>query len=102
MIKEIEYSPEALEDLQGIVGYISVNLYNEQAAKRIVKEIVDMIDTLIDMPEIGAPLSSRIDTEKDYRYLVCGNYNIFYRAEEQSIKIIRVLNARRDFKKLLF
>lgn len=38
----------------------------------------------------------------DYRYLVCGNYNVFYRIETDSVKIVRVLNARRNFMAVLF
>lgn len=102
MMIEIEYSPEAIEDLQKIDKYISIELDNIQSAERIVNNIVDKIDCLSDMPEIGALLSSRVDFETDYRYLVCGNYNVFYRIETDSVKIIRVLNARRNFMVILF
>lgn len=54
------------------------------------------------MPEIGAPLSARINIECNYRYLVSGNYNIFYRFEDQTVKIIRILNAKRNFMYVLF
>lgn len=102
MIKEIEYSPEAVNDLQGIEEYISIELDNSKSAERIVDNIIDKIDSLSDLPEIGAPLSSRVDVKTDYRYLACGNYNVFYRIEYNTIKIIRVLNARRNFMTVLF
>lgn len=102
MIKWIEYSPEAVKDLQGIEKYISVELDNSQSAERIVDKIINKIDRLADLPEIGAPLSSRVDVKTDYRYLVCGNYNVFYRIEYKTVKIIRVLNARRNFMAILF
>lgn len=102
MIKGIEYSPEAVKDLQGIEEYISVELDNSQSAERIVDKIINKIDSLADLPEIGAPLSSRVDVKTDYRYLVCGNYNAFYRIEYETVKIIRVLNARRNFMAILF
>ena len=81
MIKGIEYSPEAVADLQGIEEYISVELENPQSAEKIVDDIIDKIDNLSELPEIGSPLSSRVDVKTDYRYLVCGNYNVFYRVE---------------------
>lgn len=102
MMIEIEYSPEAIEDLQEIEKYISIELDNIQSAEKIVDNIIDRIDCLSDMPEIGAPLSSRVDFETDYRYLVCGNYNVFYRIETDTAKIIRVLNSRRNFMLILF
>ena len=102
MIKRIEYSPEAVADLQGIEEYISVELENPQSAEKIVDDIIDKIDNLSELPEIGSPLSSRVDVKTDYRYLVCGNYNVFYRVEYDTVKIIRVLNARRNFMTILF
>ncbi len=102
MIKGIEYSPEAVADLQGIEEYISVELENPQSAEKIVDDIIDKIDNLSELPEIGSPLSSRVDVKTDYRYLVCGNYNVFYRVEYDTVKIIRVLNARRNFMTILF
>ena len=102
MIKEIEYSPEAVNDLHGIEEYISIELDNSESAERIVDNIIDKSDSLSDLPEIGVPLSSCVDVKTDYRYLVRGNYNVFYRIEYDTLKIIRVLNARRNFMTVLF
>ncbi len=102
MTKEIEYTNKAIRDLRDIKEYISMELYNPNSAQRIVAAIADRIDILSDQPEIGAPLSSRTNEETDYRYLVCGNYNVFYRVEDKAVKIIRVLNARRNFMDILF
>ena len=51
---------------------------------------------------MGAPLSSIVDIETDYRFLVCGNYTAFYRYDEKFVYVIRVLYSRRDFMKILF
>lgn len=93
---------EARDDLREIRKYISVDLDNEKSAAKIVGDIVRKMSQLKDMPEIGAPLSSRVDFETDYRYLVCGNYNVFCRIETNTAKIIRVLNSRRNFMLILF
>lgn len=63
MIKEIEYFPEAVNDLHGIEEYISIELDNSESAERIVDNIIDKIDSLSDLPEIGVPLSSRVDVK---------------------------------------
>lgn len=102
MILEIEYSPESIDDLQEIEEYISIELDNIQSAERIVDNIVDKIDRLSDLPEIDAPVSKRVNFETDYRYLVCGDYNIFYRIETDTVKIVRVLNSKRNFMLILF
>lgn len=93
---------EARNDLKEIRDYISIKLENEKSAIKIVGSIIRRMSQLKDMPEIGTPLSLRVNFETDYRYLVCGNYNVFYRIETDTVKIIRVLNARRDFMAILF
>lgn len=93
---------KARNDLRSIREYISVDLDNEKSAVKIVGNIVNKIGQLGDMPEIGASLSSRVSIKTNYRYLVCGNYNIFYRIEDSTVKIIRILNSRRNFMAILF
>lgn len=102
MINEIKYAPEAVSDLRSIIDYISVELGNPQAAERTVDDILDKIDYLSELPEIGRMLSSRVNVKTDYRYLVCGNYIVFYRVEHKTVKVVRVLNARRNFMLVLF
>lgn len=93
---------EARNDLREIRKYISVDLDNAKSAASIVGNIVRKMGQLRDFPEIGTPLSALINTKTDYRYLVCGSYNVFYRVETNAVKIIRVLHARRNFMAILF
>ena len=102
MTYRIEVTNDARNDLRQIREYISVELGNENSASRTVGSIVKSIGSLRAMPEIVAPLSARVSIKTDYRYLVCGNYNVFYRIETDSVKIVRVLNARRNFMAVLF
>lgn len=99
---EIKFSPEAIADLQQTKAYITEELCNEQAAVSTVAKITKRIRMLADFPESGAPLSSVIDIETDYRYLVCGNYTAFYRFENNTVFIVRVLYGRRNFIQILF
>ncbi len=102
MTYRIDITSDARDDLKQIREYISIDLNNVKAASKIVGNIIKSIRRLKDFPEIGAPLSARVSEETDYRYLVCGNYNVFYRLESQTVKIVRVLNARRNFMDILF
>lgn len=99
---EIPFSPEAISDLQQTKVYIAEELCNEQAAINAIAGIMDRIRELAAFPEIGASLSSVIDFETDYRFLICGNYTAFYRFENQNVYIVRVLYGRRDFMRILF
>lgn len=99
---DISFSPEAVSDLQQTKAYITDELCNEQAAVNTIAKITGRIRGLASFPEMGAPLSSIVDFETDYRFLVCGNYTVFYRFENQTVYIVRVLYGRRDFMRILF
>lgn len=48
------------------------------------------------------PLSSMEDVDGEYRFLVSGNYMVFYRANGNDIYVDRVLYGRRDYLRVLF
>ena len=99
---EVKFSPEAIEDLQQIKTYIRDELCNEQAASAVIARIFQNIRTLEIFPESGAPLSSIVNFNTSYRFLVCGSYTAFYRTENGTVYIVRILYGRRDFMRILF
>ena len=99
---KIDFTPDALEDMKAIKAYITEELFSEQSANKTLGKIMKRILQLEDFPEIGAPLSSVIDLEVPYRFLVCGNYTAFYKIEGDRVHIIRVLYGRRNFMQILF
>lgn len=98
---EVKLSPLAQLDLKETKQYISAELENPIAAVNVLSKIIRNISYLENTPFMGAKLSSIIDIETDYRFLLCGNYTAFYRVEEQAVYIDRILYGRRDFVKLL-
>lgn len=99
---KIRVSPVALQDLKEIKSYITEEFSNSDAALRIVKKIINSYSKLKDFPLTGTPLSSVIDIETDFRFLVCENYIIFYKCNEKYVSIYRVLHGRRDYLNVLF
>ncbi|MBR4033977.1 MAG: type II toxin-antitoxin system RelE/ParE family toxin [Clostridia bacterium] len=99
---KINYSPAALEDLREIKSYISEELCSEPAAINTIEKIMKRIRQLADFPELGAPLSSIIDLEVPYRFLVCGNYIAFYKTDTDNVYIIRVIYGKRNYMQILF
>ena len=97
-----KYSESAVKDLEEIGDYIADTLKNPMAAFNTVSKIQDAVDKLADFPFIGTPLSSKVEIEIDYRFLVCGNYLVFYRTDADSVFIDRVIYGRRDYIKILF
>ncbi len=101
-MNKIVLSYEARNDLKEIKNYISNELNNEIAANNTLSKITKSIRRLENQPLIGTPLSSVIEFDTNYRFLVCGNYMAFYRVENHTVFISRVLYGRRDYMKILF
>lgn len=101
-MSKIVLSYKAKSDLKEIKKYISNELDNEIAANNTVSKITKSIRRLEKQPLIGTPLSSVIEFDTNYRFLVSGNYMIFYRAEKNAVFVSRILYGRRDYMKILF
>ena len=95
-------SPEAKQDLLEIKEYISNELDSPIAAKNVTDKIIKQISTLSDLPKIGTMLSSIINMETGYRFLVCGSYTAFYRYIDNTVFVDRILYGKRDFMRILF
>ena len=88
--------------MDDIWDYIVSDLQNRSAAERVTDRIMDAVDRLKDFAEMGAPLSSIADVGTDYRFLVSGNYMVFYRVQGNSVYIDRILYGRSDYMSVLF
>lgn len=94
-------APAAKEDLREIKEYISVKLCNPTAAANVVKKIIKDYKMLPDTPEIGIPLNRKIDVETPYRFIISGNYLVFYQINHDTVEIHRVLYKGRDYFRIL-
>jgi len=101
-MSNIQYTPEAEDDLAGIKEYITEQLVNPVAAVNTVTKITKRIRELEKFPELGASLSSIINVVTDYRFFVCAKYRAFYRIDGNDVYIIRILYGRRDYITILF
>ena len=102
MKNKIHYSPGACRDLDDIWDYIVSDLQNRSAAEHVIDRIMDAVDQLKNFAEMGTPLSSIIDVGTDYRFLISGNYMVFYRVQGNDVYIDRVLYGRSDYMSVLF
>lgn len=102
MKNNVYYSPESLNDLNEVWDYIISELCNPDAAQNTVGKIMNVVDHLEDFSEIGAPLSSVTNVESDYRFLISGNYIVFYRISVNNVYIDRILYGRRNYLRILF
>ena len=102
MKNKIHYSPESRRDLDDIWDYIVSELQNCSAAERVIDRIMDAVDQLKSFAKMGTLLSSIADVGTDYRFLVSGNYMVFYRVQGNDVYIDRVLYGRSDYMRVLF
>ena len=91
MTAKIRINPLAIDDLQEIKNYIS-----EDSA-----EVAAKIESLADFPESGTMLMYKIRFKSKYRYIICGQYLIFYIYENNIVSIQRILHEKRDYMSLL-
>lgn len=101
-MSKIVLSYNAKNDLKEIKRYIANELDNEIAASNTISKITKSIRRLETQPLIGTPLSSVIEFDTNYRFLVCGNYMAFYRFENNTVLVARIIYGRRDYMKILF
>ena len=101
-MSEIKFSPESVSDLKEIRKYISDDLENKVAADNTVALILGEIKGLSTFPKSGSPLSSIVKISTDYRYIVCKNYMVFYRCENDTVYVSRILYGKMNYMKVLF
>lgn len=96
---QIRFLKIAEEDFTEIVSYVAAD--NPNAANVLATKIEKNLELLSDNPKLG-----RIPREEEirnlgYRYLIVQNYIIFYKTEERTIIIHRILHSARNYKALL-
>lgn len=99
---KIKVNPMATDDLIEIKDYITTELENPTAAVNVIRNIINKYEALKEFPLMGADLSSKVNVRTDFRYVVSGNYLVFYRADHEFVYIYRILYAGRDYLKVLF
>ncbi len=99
---KLQYTPEAIQDLKEIIGYIRHVLHNPTAAKRIGRAILDNCSQLKQYPFSGMFLQEKTGYKTDLRVLVCENYLALYRVEENMISVSRIFDGRQNYLLELF
>jgi toxin ParE1/3/4 len=98
MLSPSLFTPQAWQDALEIVAYIGAD--NPEAAPRFLLALEATCTQLVALPGMGSVRTFQRKDLKRVRVLpVTGfeNYLIFYSATQQSMKVIRVLHAARDF-----
>ena len=97
----LRYTPAARDDLRRIRDYLRDELAQPLSAERIPAEIVRRCARLKTPPRLGPPLAPRVRRPADLRYLPCAAHLAFYRIDPDAVSILRILNTRQDFVRIL-
>ena len=100
-MKKIQYTPDAADKLRELKKAISQE-YGAESAQKIIKTITDAIRGLCEYEEKGPEVSKMFDVVTDYRYLFVFKNYVFYRIEDEYIRIINLYHEKEDFIRQLF
>ena len=96
---DVRIFPTARQDLLDVIDYL--NTLSKDAALSYYDRLVSEIASLSTMPERCPRPRDLALAAKGYRYLVVGDYLVFYVIVGSVVQIRRILYARRDYKQLL-
>ena len=96
-----EFPPLALDDLRGILDYITIELSSPSAAEKLIDKMQVAVENLCEFPFSHPLISDAVLSNKGYRLLVVDNFHLFYVVCENKVIVRRVLYGRRKFEWLL-
>lgn len=99
----LRFYPKAKQDLENIYTYISKELCNPEAAKKLIITIEKGLTQVREIPFSCPKIANVPVKNREIRKLVVENYIIFYLANEQDkqIEVVRILYGMMDYQKIL-
>ena len=98
----VYYAPKAFDDLQNVKLSVIEAFYDAKLADEVIKDISASIRKLEIFPYAGPELEIGGSTKNGYRYLFCRKNYVFYRVEGEYVHIVRVLNEKQEFIRILY
>jgi len=99
---KLRFTPQTVNDLDEIKNYLLENTFSQNISDNALNYILDNCTSLKSNPYLGISMSKITNKPSEYRYLICGKHLIFYCIKDNYISIIRILDSRTDYLKLIF
>lgn len=96
---KIKYTYEAIANIEEIFVYISSD--NVSSAYKVKNSLKGAIEKLREFPNSGILSKDKALSRKGYRYLIVGDYLIFYVILKSYIEIRYVVHGAMNYKKLI-
>lgn len=96
---KIVITPTAYREIDNIYEYIIEKLYNENAAKNLMREVENSIQNLKNIPKIHGKIEKVDDLKRNYRKIIVKNYIILYTIDEEKdiVYISHMYYRKRDY-----
>ena len=96
---EVEFTEKCIEEMTEIYEYISNNLKENNAAKRLMTETTSRVLELAKVPEIYAKIGKTDRLKREYRRIVVSNFVILYTIdfEKRKVYISRIVYGRNNY-----
>lgn len=96
---EVEFTNECIEEITEIYQYISNNLKEENAVKRLMTEVTDRVLDLADEPELYMKIGKVDKLKREYHRIVVKNYVVLYTIdfEKRKAYISRMIYGKRNY-----
>ncbi len=91
--------PAAESDFKEIIAFIALD--NLSAAEKLAERIGKSLANLQEHPFLGKIPADEPLAQMGYRYIVVGNYLIFYMVEQRNVLIHRMIHGARDYLNLI-
>jgi toxin ParE1/3/4 len=100
---QVEFTSKAIADLEQIYVYIANELFNPDAAQRLLYKFEKQIMILSSYPFSSNIVQDSYLRKKGYRKLVVDNYLVFYLVDEISskVRVMRVLYGAQQYERYL-
>lgn len=100
---KLEFLPIAKKDIDDIIYYISNNLKNKTAARKLANNFIKGANSILEFPYGSSIYKTSEELEHEYRSFKIKNYLMFYIIDEknQIITIVRVLYQKMDIDNIL-
>ncbi len=96
---EVEFTDECIEEMIEIYEYISNQLKEDNAAKRLMTEVTDRVLDLANSPELYMKIGKADNLKREYHRMVVKNYIVLYTIdfEKRTVYVSRMIYGRRNY-----
>lgn len=98
---KLSFLPLFEQDLNEIIDYISIDLNNPKAARKLVDDIEKAILKRLETPLMYAPYESNKARKYPYYKIKVKNFLIFYVVIDDTMEVRRILYSRRNIDSLI-